>query len=234
MPFSLVVSRVMKTLVIFLCFIAARPALAEVIPPWEAGQDINQFYAEWCGQPDLDRFFFGGLSDEHRAGVNKLVGELLWSDFSDYLLNEDGSATVKVIDRMRSSGDQIDSKVLSLAKEASGEATRYKLVKAHNDNLEHHQEVVDRFRRLATSDPNLAGALLTYMDCRTIRNAKSMEPFIAGRVAQVKTILLPPPVTVLHPKAYSGHCSCAGGNVCYGPRGGRFCITSGGNKRYGI
>lgn len=31
-----------------------------------------------------------------------------------------------------------------------------------------------------------------------------------------------------------GGCSCAGGNVCYGPRGGRYCITSGGNKRYGI
>lgn len=31
-----------------------------------------------------------------------------------------------------------------------------------------------------------------------------------------------------------GGCSCAGGNVCYGSRGGRYCITSGGNKRYGI
>jgi hypothetical protein len=29
-------------------------------------------------------------------------------------------------------------------------------------------------------------------------------------------------------------CSCAGGNVCYGPRGGRYCITSGGKQRYGI
>lgn len=31
-----------------------------------------------------------------------------------------------------------------------------------------------------------------------------------------------------------GSCSCSGGNVCYGPRGGRYCITSSGNKRYGI
>lgn len=29
-------------------------------------------------------------------------------------------------------------------------------------------------------------------------------------------------------------CSCSGGNVCIGPRGGRYCITSGGNKRYGV
>ena len=28
-------------------------------------------------------------------------------------------------------------------------------------------------------------------------------------------------------------CSCSGGNVCIGPRGGRYCITAGGNKRYG-
>lgn len=27
-------------------------------------------------------------------------------------------------------------------------------------------------------------------------------------------------------------CSCSTGNYCYGPRGGRFCYTSGGNKAY--
>lgn len=31
-----------------------------------------------------------------------------------------------------------------------------------------------------------------------------------------------------------GACPCSGGNVCIGPRGGRYCITSGGNKRYGV
>ena len=29
-------------------------------------------------------------------------------------------------------------------------------------------------------------------------------------------------------------CPCSGANVCIGPRGGRYCITSGGNKRYGV
>lgn len=29
-------------------------------------------------------------------------------------------------------------------------------------------------------------------------------------------------------------CPCRGNNVCIGPRGGRYCITSGGNKRYGV
>lgn len=31
-----------------------------------------------------------------------------------------------------------------------------------------------------------------------------------------------------------GTCPCSGRNICVGPRGGRYCITSGGNKRYGI
>jgi len=31
-----------------------------------------------------------------------------------------------------------------------------------------------------------------------------------------------------------GACSCSGRQVCIGPRGGRYCITSGGNKRYGV
>lgn len=42
-----------------------------------------------------------------------------------------------------------------------------------------------------------------------------------------------------HKKASSGSygggtCPCSGTHVCIGPRGGRYCITSGGNKRYGV
>lgn len=33
---------------------------------------------------------------------------------------------------------------------------------------------------------------------------------------------------------YGGSCPCSGSRVCIGPRGGRYCITSGGNKRYGV
>jgi hypothetical protein len=32
----------------------------------------------------------------------------------------------------------------------------------------------------------------------------------------------------------AGSCPCNGGDVCVGPRGGRYCITSGGSKRYGV
>lgn len=31
-----------------------------------------------------------------------------------------------------------------------------------------------------------------------------------------------------------GSCPCSGTRICIGPRGGRYCITSGGNKRYGV
>lgn len=34
--------------------------------------------------------------------------------------------------------------------------------------------------------------------------------------------------------AYGSSCPCSSGIVCIGPRGGRYCITSGGNKRYGV
>jgi hypothetical protein len=34
--------------------------------------------------------------------------------------------------------------------------------------------------------------------------------------------------------AFDGSCPCSGSRVCIGPRGGRYCITSGGNKRYGV
>lgn len=33
---------------------------------------------------------------------------------------------------------------------------------------------------------------------------------------------------------YGSGCPCSGRQVCIGPRGGRYCITSGGNKRYGV
>lgn len=31
-----------------------------------------------------------------------------------------------------------------------------------------------------------------------------------------------------------GKCPCNGGKVCVGKRGGRYCITSSGRKRYGV
>ena len=37
-----------------------------------------------------------------------------------------------------------------------------------------------------------------------------------------------------HSRTSESGCSCGARHVCIGPRGGRYCITSGGNKRYGV
>lgn len=42
------------------------------------------------------------------------------------------------------------------------------------------------------------------------------------------------PVKPAKASRYGGACPCSGPNICVGPRGGRYCITSGGNKRYGV
>lgn len=42
------------------------------------------------------------------------------------------------------------------------------------------------------------------------------------------------PIQRSAPTAREYSCACSGHNVCIGPRGGRYCITSGGNKRYGV
>ncbi len=37
------------------------------------------------------------------------------------------------------------------------------------------------------------------------------------------------------PQTPSGSsCSCGSGNVCHGPRGGRYCVSPNGSKRYGV
>jgi hypothetical protein len=33
---------------------------------------------------------------------------------------------------------------------------------------------------------------------------------------------------------FGSSCPCSSSRICIGPRGGRYCITSGGNKRYGV
>lgn len=42
------------------------------------------------------------------------------------------------------------------------------------------------------------------------------------------------PSSRARPRESGGTCPCSGSRVCIGPRGGRYCITSGGRKRYGV
>jgi hypothetical protein len=43
-----------------------------------------------------------------------------------------------------------------------------------------------------------------------------------------------PPARRIRSDYIDNDCPCSGNHVCIGPRGGRYCITSGGNKRYGV
>ncbi|WP_426234805.1 SH3 domain-containing protein [Pseudomonas sp. TWP3-2] len=52
------------------------------------------------------------------------------------------------------------------------------------------------------------------------------EPALQARPA--------PQPTSRQAPGYGSSCPCSSGTVCIGPRGGRYCITSGGNKRYGV
>ncbi|MBX8603453.1 SH3 domain-containing protein [Pseudomonas cichorii] len=55
--------------------------------------------------------------------------------------------------------------------------------------------------------------------------------YIASKPRQAPTPLQPERRQI---HEYGSSCPCSSGNVCIGPRGGRYCITSGGNKRYGV
>ena len=72
-----------------------------------------------------------------------------------------------------------------------------------------------------------SGSLCDASECWKRRSTPSAPSAPAAR-------LYTPPVQRSTPSSYSSSCPCSSESVCIGPRGGRYCITSGGNKRYGI
>ena len=210
---------------------------AEFKQPWDAGEDMGDFYQQWCTTEDLESAFFPAFSAEDRGRVRSLMLEVTWIDFSDFLLRSQHSETKKVVDRLGVGNGQIDPKLTAMASDALTDNTRYQLIEAHNAHSKQREIVMDSFKKLALADPQgqLAGALLTYQGCLMIRNVKSLDPIISQRMVEIKKIPIPEPQVVAPPQEqYSGDCSCAGGNVCFGERGGRFCLTTGGKRRYGI
>ena len=67
--------------------------------------------------------------------------------------------------------------------------------------------------------------------CYIKKDLLQSAPAVKQRAAERHTAPVKQPV---RSPSYSSSCSCSSGNVCIGPRGGRYCITSGGNKRYGV
>ena len=67
-----------------------------------------------------------------------------------------------------------------------------------------------------------AGAGCWHADSGYQRNATALTPKQSRPYSLPRQSLAPSP----------GACPCSGSGNCIGPRGGRYCITSGGNKRY--
>ncbi len=62
----------------------------------------------------------------------------------------------------------------------------------------------------------------------------SNENCFKKQLTSVSTQIAPPKNYQINKNTQStfGACPCGSGQFCYGPRGGRFCYTSGGNKSY--
>lgn len=204
--------------------------------PWEPGEDLEQFYTEYCLVPNLEKHFFPSLDPRQLAGLTRLTSEVLWADLSEDLVGREGAST-KVVERLRALGRPIAPKFASMLQQAAKEPMRSKYVYAYNTHVDQRGQAVDAFGKLGKSDARLGAAMVTVLECRIIRNVKTMDPFVASRVDQVKAIKIPKMFTSpAKPSSDSGYsepdCSCGGGNFCYGPQGGHYCITSGGNKDY--
>lgn len=204
--------------------------------PWEPGQDIEQFYTEYCLAPNLEKHFFPSLDSRQLTGLTRLTSEVLWADLSEDLVGREGAST-KVVERLRALGRPIAPAFTSMLQQAAKEPMRSKYVYAYNTHMDQRGQAVDAFEKLGKSDVRLGAAMVTVLECRIIRNVKIMDPFVASRVDQVKAIKIPKTSTksanAISDGSYSEpDCSCGGGNFCYGPRGGHYCITSGGNKAY--
>jgi len=88
----------------------------------------------------------------------------------------------------------------------------------------------------------LAASVLTRGRTRTARPAPRQDSAAETRLAHRRSLIAAKrrsrPTRRIRRSAPSyyggGSCPCSGSNICIGPRGGRYCITSGGNKRYGV
>lgn len=228
----------MLRVVVFLAVALWPPAyaLADGVSPWEPGQDLGQFYTQYCSAPNLEKHYFPSLDARQLAMLTKLSSEVLWADLSEDLVGREGAST-KVMVRLRALGHPIAPAFASLLQQAAKEPMRAKYVYAYNTNVDQRNYVVNAFEKLGKSDAQFGAAMVTVLECRIIRNVKNMDPFVVSRVEQVKAIKIPKVSTSSVKSSSDGgysepDCSCGGGNFCYGPRGGHYCITSGGKRAY--
>lgn len=214
----------------------APSASAGALRPWAPGEDIDGFVREYCSAVNLERHYFPAMDKADLAKLTYLISELLWIDFSDYLLGVTRTSTEEVVARFASLKRPASKSFSTLVEHGHVEPLRSKYVYFHNHGMEKRQNVLKVFEAIARSDAKLGAALLTYSDCRIIRNVTELDPYLAKRAAEVATIKLPVVRSEGNGRQAGGitdpGCECGGGNFCYGPRGGHYCITSGGKRTY--
>jgi hypothetical protein len=72
-----------------------------------------------------------------------------------------------------------------------------------------------------------------WVSTSSLRTVNSDKVVSSSSKSSHSTYLTPSTQNRSNANSYSSNnCSCSSGAVCFGPRGGRYCITSGGNKRY--
>lgn len=73
---------------------------------------------------------------------------------------------------------------------------------------------------------------VTDTSSRAVRKTEPSAKVVEQRRPQTNTT--PNKISTPSKSANDGGCPCSGSRVCTGPRGGRYCITNGGSKRYGV
>jgi hypothetical protein len=194
--------------------------------------NYQAFHQQNCKGSDILRTTFPNISDGERRTIGFITENLLWYDFALYLTSEPETRTERIITNLKFENIPISSALIKL-KKSMGDLKKTQQVIIYTQGQEKPiQDSHDTFYSLAKADPQLALAIDTVLICKMVSNIINLQPVTLKRLEFVSKIIVP---TTSHPPSYQqDQCSCFGHNVCFGPKGGRYCITSGGNKRYGV
>lgn len=197
--------------------------------------DLYDFYGSSCAEKDITGSIFKGGTTDDLQVIDAITNEIVFNDVYEYLSGSERSETLMAIQSNTTHGVE-SSKELLREKDLMTQSAHW------NRLLDYVQSVRAREIRIAheflhemtQKDPNYGIALLTVVTCKIVRNSRNLSTPIREQLTAAHNHHYSPPPAPASKDSDGAHCSCATRSVCYGPRGGRFCITSGGNKRYGI
>lgn len=198
--------------------------------------DLHVYSQKACQGPDLARKFFPKFTEEDLSISDAITNELLFHDILSYLTGEGKSRTGEALQSNKANSIRSSPELLRQKQLMADTAHSNRLIDYTNRKRASAIQLANAFfAKVAKSDPPYAMALHNLFVCKAVLNSRHLLPPIQRQfTAAARHVIPQPPQEPRHESPYDGDCSCAGGNVCFGPRGGRYCITSGGNKRYGI